>query len=61
MNAQQTSIRSCLLIKTVSALLIIQINGLPVAQWPVTRYVTSWLQKGRHSGRNRQENRQTNH
>ena len=28
---------------------MIQINGPPLAFWPVTRYVLSWLKKGRHA------------
>jgi len=28
---------------------MIQINGPPLAFWPVTRYVLSWLKKGMHA------------
>jgi len=49
MNLQHTSTRNSLLINTISSLLMIQINGPPLAFWPVTRYVLSWLKKGRHA------------
>ena len=31
------------------SLLMIQINGPPLASWTVTRYIFSWLKKGRHA------------
>lgn len=49
MNLQHTATRNSLLISTVSSLLMIHINGPPLAFWPVTKYVMSWLKKGRHA------------
>ena len=49
MNLQHTSTLNSLQIQTVSALLMLQINGSPLAVWPVIRYVTSWLKNGRHA------------
>ena len=59
MNLQQTSMRSSLLIQTVSALLMIQINGPPLAHWPATKYVISWLQKGRHAATDKKTGKPT--
>ena len=49
MNLQHTATRNRLLTETVSALLMIQINGPNIAQWPVKKYVITWLKAGRHS------------
>jgi len=49
MNLQHTATRNSLLISTVSSLLMIHINGPPLAFCPVTKYVMSWLKKGRHA------------
>jgi len=49
MNLQQNSAQNSLHIQTINALLMIHVNGPPLALWPVNWYVTSLLQKGRHA------------
>ena len=49
MNTQMTSVRSSLLIPTLSSLLFICVNGPPLKHFDSRKYVISWLKSGRHS------------
>ena len=59
MNLQHTPTRNSLQIQTVSALLMIKINGPPLAYWPVTKFVMTWLQKGRHAATDKKTGKYT--
>lgn len=49
MNLIVTSSRSSLLVRTTSALMFIRIVGPPLTQFNPSKYVDSWLLRGRHS------------
>ena len=48
MNLHHTASRNKLLVATVSNLMMISINGLPLQLCNVKKYVISWIKKGRH-------------
>ena len=48
MNLHHTPQRNRLAVETVSAVMMISINGPPLAKWKVRKYVLSWLKSGKH-------------
>jgi hypothetical protein len=49
MNLILTSTRASLLTTTVSALLFVRVDGPPIRHFSPTKYVESWILRGRHS------------
>jgi hypothetical protein len=52
MNLFHTSERSRLLVETVSALIMIVVNGPPLEHWQPEKYVISWLKSGKNGALN---------
>ena len=48
MNLYHTSGRNRLLVNSVNDLLMIGINGPPLALWNAEKYVIGWLKSGKH-------------
>ena len=48
MNLHYTEVRNLLAINTVSDLLMVSINGPPLRDFNVRKYVVSWLKSGKH-------------
>jgi hypothetical protein len=48
MNLHHASLRNRLVVKTVSDLMMISINGPPLSYWKARKYVLSWLKSGKH-------------
>ena len=48
MNLYHTAERNRLITVTVNNIMVVGINGPPLSDWNVNKYVVSWLKKGKY-------------